>query len=546
MASNKPPALPVKQHRHSSVDSDDRVFSPVAVQHQNYSYVDVFSEPVDCHAAQCPLHQPCDPSPHHSRFFSDGAPPPVPKKRLARTLSRPATDVSMLSSVSPPQQTQLHHFEDTHDDGSPFPSPSISQLTFDSTDEHLSSILNSFVDQEVVSNALQHSQLLFIRRMTEKVHAGILLQSDTSLCQPEDFLLCEDSRAKTIGNQIYYTVLNPKFPGREFGLKVHKHTDDSFSAHPKLQPSHVNVQDVIAYFTPSCLLKYDTNTNRSPACSPSMSTCSTTQPSDGGSPLTVQHLLQKGHSVSIERDLAHATLRDFVEERHSLHGADRLRYERQVCVVLLQVLMGAQRLYSSGSAAQLRPQEVLLLWTYRGREAEEAFNRIHLHKSWGLQGCPRVVLVLQSALVSGQKALATIKCEIEALIQFCLQPQENSEVVDSPFQFYKKGLLHLSSLLLNESGPKMADMVTMVQVLLWGPHTPAFSQTHSTCAAAHHWLTEKRALLVMMLAERGLLQDQGGSPLDWEDCLYLQYLSSADSETVVNVSSQLQHVLNTE
>lgn len=46
----------VNSFRRSSVESDS-VFSPAGFQHPSFAYSDVFSEPTDCHAAQCPIHQ---------------------------------------------------------------------------------------------------------------------------------------------------------------------------------------------------------------------------------------------------------------------------------------------------------------------------------------------------------------------------------------------------------------------------------------------------------------------------------------------------------
>lgn len=42
--------------RRSSVESDS-VFSPTGFQHPSFADSNVFSEPTDCHAAQCPIHQ---------------------------------------------------------------------------------------------------------------------------------------------------------------------------------------------------------------------------------------------------------------------------------------------------------------------------------------------------------------------------------------------------------------------------------------------------------------------------------------------------------
>ena len=101
---------------------------------------------------------------------------------------------------------------------------------------------------------------------------------------------------------------------------------------------------------------------------------------------------------------------------------------------------------------------------------------------------------------------------------------------------------HLSSLIQSESASQMTDMVAVLQVLLWGPQVPLFNHRSSSTTAVHNWLTIKRALLVMKLAERGLVQHQ--SVLDWEDFMCLQYLSFTDSETVVSVATQMWNTLN--
>lgn len=43
--------------RCSSVEPDCVALSPAELQHQGYTCNDVFPEPTDCHAAQCPIHQ---------------------------------------------------------------------------------------------------------------------------------------------------------------------------------------------------------------------------------------------------------------------------------------------------------------------------------------------------------------------------------------------------------------------------------------------------------------------------------------------------------
>uniref|UniRef100_A0A3B5B748 PEAK family member 3 n=1 Tax=Stegastes partitus TaxID=144197 RepID=A0A3B5B748_9TELE len=183
---------------------------------------------------------------HQLRFFSDDIPPPVPKKRLTRAFSQPAMTVAPLSPLSPfpplkrlPQNfdNPLYmmrpmpgtYFEEETEETeaarrSPVPSLSFSQLSFDTPDEQLPFLFSGFVDQRVVSQGIQHRHLLFLRSMAQSAEAGSLLQGeaagrDGSSYQPQDFLLCEGSKPKQIGDTTYYSLHSPKFPGRVLGLR---------------------------------------------------------------------------------------------------------------------------------------------------------------------------------------------------------------------------------------------------------------------------------------------------------------------------------------
>ncbi|KAF7664115.1 hypothetical protein LDENG_00189390 [Lucifuga dentata] len=617
----KPPALPIKQHRSrssncSSLDLDCVLLSPVSFQHQSYTHNDVFPEPTDCHAAQCPIHQRYDHSRHQMRFFSDGAPPPIPKKRATRTLSLPSINVPPTSSLSPfqPQrQTQnfgnplymlapipdTQRFEEKEEPNpvrrSPVPLMSLSQLCFDTPDEQLLYLFSNFDDQGGVSQRIQYHQLLFLRSMAQRMEANILLQEDGSVrdissYQPEDFLLCKDKKPKQIRDAVYYSVRSSKFPGRVLGLRVHKKIDAAPSAHARHQPLHVNVQEVIVHFQPRSTLKNKSSAPKIPdpmvASLPSKTVCNAAKRPCGGSTesATTQSesmnislpsalsLLQQGHLVSIERDLLHVTLEDFIQESRSLQSTEPLLYERQVCVLLLQILTGSQHLYNRATAAELRPQDIFLIWPRMKREEKIEGENVNkqvaseigamqrsfktneevewekkekggVQMLWRTQGSPRVVLTPQPPCLSAPHLLA-IKSQIGALIQQCLSQKEERSVPtlsDSP---YKRGLLYLISWLQNEiSGPQMPDMLAMLQVILWGPQIPLLNHSSFTTAAVHNWLSTKRALLVMKMAEKCLIQDQSG--LDWDDCLSLQFLSFADSETVIRATKLLAFPLNT-
>lgn len=270
-----------------------------------------------------------------------------------------------------------------------------------------------------------------------------------------------------------------------------------------------------------------------------------TIPPAGGSSGAIDHdvtslhsLLLGGCSVSVERDQPHLTLEEFVQKSNCMQNTSSVDYHRQLCVLLLQIVTGSQHLYTtSRCAAALRPAEVMLVWPPRDQEGRgdvQGLNTNHINSSHSLRrrGSPRVVLSPDSSSRYGPHLLSYIKTQIGALIQYCLCHQE------SLTSTYQHGLLQLASALQTEhSGLQMGDAVATFQVLLWGPRQSLLDHRLPMSSTVQNWLTTKRALLVLKLAERGLVQDR--SPLDWEDSLCLKYLSSTDSEVVARTVAWL-------
>lgn len=232
--------------------------------------------------------------------------------------------------------------------------------------------------------------------------------------------------------------------------------------------------------------------------------------------------------MSVGRDRPDLTLEEFVE-RSSSSGD----YHRQLCFLLLQVLTGSQHLYAtSGRAAALRPAEVMLVWP-PGDEGPGT-NHADGGCSPRRRGSPRVVLSPDLSSGCGPRALGLIKARIGALVRFCLGPQER---LTSSYQY---GLLQLASALQDEGsggGLQVGEAVATLQVLLWGPRQSLLDRGSPVSSAVQNWLTTKRALLVLKLAERGLVQER--CPLDWEDSLCLQYLSSTDTQVVARAVARL-------
>lgn len=386
-------------------------------------------------------------------------------------------------------------------------------------------------------------------------------------------------------------------------IQVHIRANSALSAHASPQPSHVNIQEVIVHFPLDSTLKNESAMLKSQdsmvVSAPSQSDGAPPKPPREGSigldksqadprnviSPTVSSLLHKGYSVSIERDLPHATLEDFIQDSWLLQRSHPSLYERQLCVLLLQLAMGFQHMCNNtATCIELMPKYIFLVWPRRKRgektkgevieekennavekgeaargidagQTEKSFiekeeterRKERLQVLWRTWGSPRVVLAHQPSYLSPSNPPSSINTQLGALLLYCLQLRatltshslgSTATFSDSP---YTTGLLHLASLLQDENSKlQIADTVAILQALLWGPRAQLFKLNcpdSSATTIVHNWLIIKRALLVMKLAERGLVEDQ--SVLDWEDCLCLQYLSVSDSETVTRATERL-------
>ncbi|XP_036067623.1 uncharacterized protein peak3 [Oryzias melastigma] len=549
-AERGPPALPVKQHRCSSSGSDAVLLSTANDA--------VFSDTSDCHAPQCPIHQRKDVSKHEIRFFSEGTPPPVPRKRLTRTLSLPGSGSSSSPPWSPLPRRHLnidnplymmapipdscfHEEGEGLAAGSAFSSPSFSQLSLDTPDEHLCALFQNFVDQDLVSEGLQHRHLLFLRSATQTVEAQRLQRGVASRRLRSqgawDFLQCQASEPKRVGDQTFYRLHNSRFPEMVLCLRVCSPQPAASSAQPPRTPPHANVRDVLVCLQPAAMLMPRSSAHLLPAAADGRDPG---PPAGRASPGTVQTFLQGGVGVSVERDLPLATMEDFVQDSPQSRPAD---YCRQVCVLLLQVLLGSLHLHSTcAAAAELQPRHIFLVWPTRGGGERDPAVLDGAEQSRGVQvlwralGTPRVVLTPRSP--ADPEPLVHIQQQLGALVSFCLPPLESPAAGGvSPRPLHHRGLLYLSSLLQGGGQLQMTNAAVVLQVLLWGPQVP-----HLSTVTARRWLASKRALLLLTMAEAGLAP----APLflDWEDCMRLRFLSFADPETVASVAARLWDSLN--
>lgn len=302
---------------------------------------------------------------------------------------------------------------------------------------------------------------------------------------------------------------------------------------------HLNIEQGLVHF-PQCTAITPASQSVSP------------EPSHGGSTeacqeQTVFSLLEEGVSVTVQRDFPLGTLEDFIEEGHSLHCTHPEVYERRLCLLILQLVMGLQHL-GNVVHQELKPQSCMLVWPSVPLKADSreylsgikncgiTVNGKMKDEMWQKWGTPR--LVLSSSFEDEVfKEETSQEHQLGSLLRYCLHLTDvNSPVCqDTP---YSPGLLWLVTQLMSEKpGIAMADVASVLQVLLWGPRKGLFQQNQLDGSLFPNWLFVKRSLLVLKLAEKGLFQDHHG--LDWEDYLCLQYLRFTDTETIHRITTHM-------
>ncbi|XP_056303992.1 inactive tyrosine-protein kinase PRAG1 [Danio aesculapii] len=557
-----PPALPIKQRRTKSSSSSvqelkvgDLLLS--GPQTPVSPFTEVFTTTY-CNAAHCPIHHRYEN--HQMRFFSDEIPPPVPKKSLTRTLSLP------METLEPPylEHTKSYTYENPLYMIAPFHGShtlqekelqeelhqglSLHKVTFDTPDEQLQRVLRSFQSHEQVSTGIQEYYYQFLRNMLQNTEASIFLREQevqiSKTSQPNDFILCGRKWSS------YYLVRCLKVPGRMFAAKVHR---GDFASDFDISIPHLNIEQAVIHF-PQCTATDQTSTFR-PSHEDTTDVCQQQ---------TVADLLEQGVSVTVVRDFPLGTLEDFVKEGHSLHSIHPEVYERRLCLLALQLVQGLQQLgHFNVIHRDLKPECVNLVWpSMKHKDANacecttdlktgsdtntDSIEQLEERKKgeicqtlWEEWGTPRLVLRSHFEDDVFQEATSQ-EFQLGTLLRYCLHLNDNSSSesrvkTDTP---YTSGLLWLVTQLTSEKpGLILADVAGVLQVLLWGPRQGLFQANQPENSVFHNWLLLKRSLLVLKLAEKGLLQDQHG--FDWENYLCLHYLSFSDPETMRSITERI-------
>lgn len=297
--------------------------------------------------------------------------------------------------------------------------------------------------------------------------------------------------------------------------------------------------------------------------------------------------------MSVERDLPQATLEDFIQCRRRANKQqqqqtpDTALYAKRLCVLLLQVVTGLQQQQlcsnSPVMSIELRPSSVFLVWPQSRAPSgdviedkeQDSNNTVKeadaVQVNWERLGAPRVVLDTSPPPSSGtlsESAFSgtTGNTQLGRLIQHGLDPPEGEKgltsvprcsFLKSTSDPYTETLRGLAAWLLGDdegisTEQQLSDTKAILQAILWCPpqlfNTGPQSHVAATAASpgtVDAWLSIRRTLLVLKMAERGLLLPLLGggasaAPPDWEERLCLQYFASCDGESVRSASERLR------
>lgn len=420
-----------------------------------------------------------------------------------------------------------------------------------------------------------------------------------------DFRLTSDKPCCEAGDAVYYTASYAKDPLSNYAVKICKSkAKESQQYYHSLAvrqslPVHFNIQQDCGHFlaeVPNRLLpwedpdapekaedgnedseeevKAETSGGNPEPCSESESSQKENQ--------QVTNRKQRSHVVVITREVPHLTVADFVRDSLAHHGKSPDLYERQVCLLLLQLCSGLEHLKPYHvTHCDLRLENLLLVQHQPGGAAQGPSPADPCPTS----ACPTRLIVsnfsqakqkshlVDPQILRDQSRLAPEiitatqykKCDefqtgilIYEMLHLPNPFDENPELKEKEYTRtdlpriplrspYSWGLQQLASCLLNPNPSErilISDAKGILQCLLWGPREDLF-QIFTTSAnlvqknaLLQNWLDIKRTLLMIKFAEKSLDREGGISLEDW---LCAQYLAFATTDSLSYIVKILQY-----
>nr|XP_015199058.1 PREDICTED: pseudopodium-enriched atypical kinase 1 isoform X1 [Lepisosteus oculatus]XP_015199059.1 PREDICTED: pseudopodium-enriched atypical kinase 1 isoform X1 [Lepisosteus oculatus]XP_015199061.1 PREDICTED: pseudopodium-enriched atypical kinase 1 isoform X1 [Lepisosteus oculatus]XP_015199062.1 PREDICTED: pseudopodium-enriched atypical kinase 1 isoform X1 [Lepisosteus oculatus]XP_015199063.1 PREDICTED: pseudopodium-enriched atypical kinase 1 isoform X1 [Lepisosteus oculatus] len=300
--------------------------------------------------------------------------------------------------------------------------------------------------------------------------------------------------------------------------------------------------------------------------------------------------------VVITREVPYQTVADFVREGVTRHERNPDLYERQVCLLLLQLCSGLEHMKPYHvTHCDLRLENLLLVQCQPGNpwnlDVMEPNNNNNtgggMSTSAANSACPARLIIsnfsqakqksqlVDPDVLKDQSRLAPEiitatqykKCdEFQTgilIYEMLHQPnpfEETPELKEKeytradlpplpPRSLYSQGLQQLASLLLNANPSEriqISDARACLQCLLWGPREDLFQTLNASPGPGHrettlqNWLDLKRTLMMIKFAERSLDAGCGVSLEDWLCCQYLAFSTTDSLSRVVQILQQNQ------
>ncbi|NXJ62716.1 PEAK1 kinase, partial [Rostratula benghalensis] len=286
--------------------------------------------------------------------------------------------------------------------------------------------------------------------------------------------------------------------------------------------------------------------------------------------------------VVITREVPYLTVADFVRESAPRHAKSPDLYERQVCLLLLQLCLGLEHLKPYHiTHCDLRLENLLLV---HSRPGGSPLSSQSMEPSPST-ACPARLIVsnfsqakqkshmVDPEVLRDQSRLAPEiitatqykKCDefqtgilIYEMLHLPNPFDENPELKEKEYtradlpkipcrSLYSQGLQQLASCLLNPNPSErilISEAKGILQCLLWGPREDLFQALSTSSnparrdAVLQNWLDIKRTLLMIKFAEKSLDRDCGVILEDWLCCQYLAFATIDSLHRIVRIMQQ--------
>uniref|UniRef100_A0ABM5EXB4 Inactive tyrosine-protein kinase PEAK1 isoform X1 n=1 Tax=Pogona vitticeps TaxID=103695 RepID=A0ABM5EXB4_9SAUR len=291
---------------------------------------------------------------------------------------------------------------------------------------------------------------------------------------------------------------------------------------------------------------------------------------------------QRSRVVVITREVPYLTVADFVRESLDRHASSPDLYERQVCLLLLQLCSGLEHLKPYHITHCDLRMENLLLVDYRPGRSLLSCESVEPNPT---AACPaRLIIsnfsqakqkshVVDPEVLRDQSRLAPEiitatqykKCDefqtgilIYEMLHLANPFDVNPELKEKEYtradlpqipcrSLYSLGLQQLANCLLNPNPSErilISEAKGVLQCLLWGPREDVF-QTLNTSSrptqretVLQNWLDIKRTLLMIKFAEKSLDKECKVSLEDWLCCQYLAFATTDSLSHIVKILQQ--------